>query len=96
MTLTNAPCTSGSPSCYSPGSVANDAVGFDRYPEDEVITQGDGTYVLVFARDRSVVAEIRLYGEAFYFEDSLESFAPATARFRGERDGGGVLLKPLG
>ncbi len=80
---------------YSPGSVANDALGFDRYPEDEFITQGDGTYLLVFVRDRSVVAEIPLYGDLFYFEDSVESFAPATARFRVQRDGGGVLLKPL-
>ncbi len=81
---------------YWPGSAANDALGFDRYPKDQVITQGDGTYLLVFARDRSVVAEIPLYGQAFYFEDSVESFAPATARFRVQRDGGGVLLKRLG
>lgn len=80
---------------YSPGSVANEALGFDRYPRDEVITQGDGTYLLVFARDHGFVAEVPLYGQAFYFDESVESFASDSARFQVQRDTSGVLLKPL-
>jgi hypothetical protein len=81
---------------YWPGSAANEALGFDRYPQDEVITQGDGTYLLVFARDRRVVAEVSLYGQAFYFDESVESFAADNARFQVQNDTSGVLLKPLG
>jgi YD repeat-containing protein len=80
---------------YWPGSAANEALGFDRYPRDEVITQGDGSYLLVFTRDRSVVAELRLYGQAFYFDESVESFASNSARFHVQSDASGVLLKPL-
>ncbi len=80
---------------YSPGWVANDALRFERYPKDEVITQGDGTYLLVFARDRRVVAEVALYGQAFYFDESVESFASDNARFHVQNDASGVLLKPL-
>lgn len=80
---------------YSPGSVVNEALGFDRYPRDEVITQGDGTYLLVFARERSVVAEVSLYGQAFYFDESVESFASDNARFQVQNDASTVLLKPL-
>ncbi len=80
---------------YWPGYAANEALGFDRYRRDEVLTEGDGTYLLVFARDRSVVAEVPLYGQAFYFDESVESFASDNARFQVRNDASGVLLKPL-
>jgi hypothetical protein len=77
---------------YSPGSVVNEGLGFDHYAADDVITQGDGAYLLVFVRNRSVVAEVPLYGQAFYFGESLESFSADGSRFRVTRDDGGVLL----
>ena len=82
---------------YSPGSVANAILGFDRYPADDVITNGDGAELLVFARDRDVVAEVPNDGYLFDFGDSVESFTPHDARFRLERDdvGGGAILAPL-
>jgi hypothetical protein len=79
---------------YSPGSAANLALGFDRYPRDEVITQGDGSYLLVFARGRTVVAEVSLYGQAFYFDESVTSFASDSARFQVQSSPEGVLLRP--
>ena len=80
---------------YWPGSAANAVLGFEHYPNDDVITQGDGTYLLSFARDNRVVAEVPLYGQAFYFDESVESFAPDGARLRVQNDSNGVLLTPL-
>lgn len=81
---------------YSFGSDANEALGFDRYPRDEVIAEGDGVYLLIFARDRRIVAEVVLYGQAFYVDESVGSFAADNARFQVQSDRSGVLLKPLG
>jgi hypothetical protein len=79
---------------YSDGGSANASLGFDQYRESEFITSGDGLYLLVFAKGRSVVAEIPLYGQAFYFDDSVLSFVYDKARFRVERNAG-IVLKPL-
>ena len=77
---------------YSPGSVANDAFGFDHYPANEVLTQGDGAYLLVFGLGRSFVADVLLNGQVFYFDEGVETFEAANARFRVTRDSGGVVL----
>lgn len=81
---------------YWPGALANEALGFDHYPMDAVIAQGDGTHLLVFARDRRVVAEVSLYGQAFSFDSSVESFASSNARFLVQNDADGVFLRPVG
>jgi hypothetical protein len=80
---------------YWSGSAANAVLGSDRYPKDDVITQGEGTHLLVFARDGRVVAEVPLYGQAFSFDESVESFTADSARFHVENHSSGLLLTPL-
>ena len=80
---------------YTFGSDANDALGFEHYPADDVMTQGDGVHLLVFIRDQQVVAEVALYGQAFYFDESIETFDAEAARFRVLHDDSGTLLVPV-
>ncbi len=75
--------------------MANDALGFRHYPDDEAVTHGDGTSLLVFARDRDVVAEVLLDGQAFYFDESVEGFDHQHASFRVQSGGQGVVLTPM-
>jgi hypothetical protein len=80
---------------YSPGSVPNDALGFDHYPPTEVITQGDGTSLLVFARDRTFVADFALYPQGLHFDEAVFRFDADSARFRVVRGEAGVVLTPI-
>ncbi len=80
---------------YTPGFAANEAMGFNNYLDDEVVTQGDGVFLLIFVENLSVAAEVALYGQAFYFAESVAAFSREDARFRVIRDEGGVLLVPV-
>jgi hypothetical protein len=77
---------------YTYGEDSNRLLGFDQFPKDEGVTSGDGTYLVLFVRDRSVIAELGLYGQSFYFDESVESFGSAT--FTVEHDRGEVVLIP--
>ena len=77
---------------YTYGEDANRSLGFDKFAEGESLTSGDGTYLVVFIRDRSVVAELALYGQSFYFDENVEAFDAESSTFDVIRDRGEVVL----
>jgi hypothetical protein len=80
---------------YDPGYAANAKLGFKYWADDDTPID-DAQQLLVFAKGRSVVAELRLEGESFWFADATGSIDPASARFRVERQGADIVLRPAG
>jgi hypothetical protein len=77
---------------YSYDEDANARLGFDRFDKEDSLTSGDGTALVLFVRDQSMIAELALYGQSFYFDESIQGFDTQSARFTVRRAQGGLLL----
>lgn len=72
---------------YSYGAEANALLGFDHFPADLSLSVSDAVQLLVFARLDTVVQEVELDGQSFYFDEAIRTFRADAASFEVDRSG---------